>query len=212
MARNTIPLFPLSIVVFPGEELKLHIFEPRYKQLVHDCLKEGISFGIPPYIEGKSLIYGTELILRDVIKSNENGTLDIKAKAIGWFEIVDFFKILHGKLYPGGVIKRNEWNNNGDISHGAKLTTQIAELYRIMNIKNIDIPAAEEFKTYMLGHKIGLNIEQELQLLTITDEVDKQLFLIDHLQHLIPIVNEAENLRKKAELNGHFQHILPPNL
>ena len=44
MARF-IPLFPLNIVVFPGEKLNLHIFEPRYKQLVNECYATGTTFG-----------------------------------------------------------------------------------------------------------------------------------------------------------------------
>ena len=46
MARM-LPLFPLQIVVFPGEDLNLHIFEPRYKELIGECKDKGIHFGIP---------------------------------------------------------------------------------------------------------------------------------------------------------------------
>lgn len=41
-----LPLFPLQIVVFPGETVPLHIFEPRYRQLVKDTLQTGEPFGI----------------------------------------------------------------------------------------------------------------------------------------------------------------------
>lgn len=44
---NFIPIFPLDIVVYPGEHLNLHIFEPRYKQLIRECLDEQKHFGIP---------------------------------------------------------------------------------------------------------------------------------------------------------------------
>ena len=50
MARY-LPLFPLRIVVFPGEKLNLHVFEPRYKQLVLECVAEEKTFGIPTYIQ-----------------------------------------------------------------------------------------------------------------------------------------------------------------
>ncbi len=45
---NFIPIFPLGIVVYPQEQLNLHVFEPRYKQLVKECLTEQKPFGIPP--------------------------------------------------------------------------------------------------------------------------------------------------------------------
>src|SRR6187455_311175 len=48
---NFIPIFPLGIVVFPGENLNLHIFEPRYKQLIKECFEQKKPFGIPPVID-----------------------------------------------------------------------------------------------------------------------------------------------------------------
>src|SRR6266576_3115219 len=50
---NFIPIFPLGIVVYPGEDLNLHIFEPRYKQLINECHAGKKPFGIPTVIENK---------------------------------------------------------------------------------------------------------------------------------------------------------------
>ena len=54
------PLFPLNIVAFPGEDLKLHIFEPRYIQLVNDAIADSGKFGIPSYVT-KKIDFGTEV-------------------------------------------------------------------------------------------------------------------------------------------------------
>lgn len=212
MESHLIPLFPLSIVVFPGEELKLHIFEPRYKQLIHDCKRDDLKFGIPPYIEGKSLRIGTELQLKEIKKVYEDGKMDIIATGTGWFEIVEFYRILQGKLYPGGTVIKNRWDNESDIVMNARLVELIEELYTIMKITNVPVPSPSSFKTYMLGHKLGLNIDQEMHLLILEDEVSKLQYLINHLENLIPMLIETENLRRKAEMNGHFQNILPPGL
>jgi len=53
-----LPLFPLSLVVFPGEYLNLHIFELRYRQLINECDEEGMTFGIPPAFENKLASFG----------------------------------------------------------------------------------------------------------------------------------------------------------
>ena len=79
-----------------------------------------------------------------------------------------------------------------------------------MNITNVKIENAEKFRSYQLGHKLGLSIDQELEMLMIAEESERQLFLISHLEHLLPLVQQAETLRKRAELNGHFQNIIPP--
>jgi hypothetical protein len=209
--ERQIPLFPLSIVTFPGEEVRLHIFEPRYRQLVHDCIQENKSFGIPPYIEGKSLKYGTELLVKEIVKTYEDGKMDIKAQATGWFEIIDFYRIFPGKLYPGGTINEMPWDDDGDIVRSTILCDLIMELYEIMKITNVPIPDPKDFKSWMIIHKLGLNIEQEMELLIISEESEKQGYLIRHLEALIPVVREAENLRKRAELNGHFQNLKPPS-
>lgn len=138
--------------------------------------------------------------------------MDIKAVGIGWFEILEFNKIMYGKLYPGGQISRKSWSNFPDFVEAEKLRSLIVQLYFIMKINNIKIEEIQNFRSYQLAHKVGLNIEQELFFLTICEEKDRQVFLINHLENLIPIVLEAEKLRKRAELNGHFQNIIPPNI
>ncbi len=78
---NFIPFFPLGIVVFPDEELNLHIFEPRYKQLVNDCYKAKKPFGIPTVINGQVKEYGTLVEIIEISSVYENGEMDIKTKA-----------------------------------------------------------------------------------------------------------------------------------
>ena len=62
---NFIPIFPLSVVMYPGETLNLHIFEPRYKELIRECTSQKKPFGIPSVINGKVTELGTlELWMR----------------------------------------------------------------------------------------------------------------------------------------------------
>ncbi|MBK9253852.1 MAG: hypothetical protein IPM42_00035 [Saprospiraceae bacterium] len=114
------------------------------------------------------------------------------------------------KLYPGGKIKDKEWDQIADPVYSRLIVSLIEDLYRIMKIDNIKIPEADRFKSFMLGHKIGFNIDQELEFLTIPSEIERQLYIISHLEQLMPIVRQAEELRKRAELNGHFQSPFTP--
>ena len=75
---NFIPIFPLGIVVYPGENLNLHIFEPRYKQLIEECHKGKKPFGIPAVIENKLQDYGTLIQITEISKLYDNGEMDIK--------------------------------------------------------------------------------------------------------------------------------------
>ena len=75
---NFIPIFPLSIVVYPGERLNLHIFEPRYKQLIKECFDGNKPFGIPSVMDEKINEMGTLVQVKEITKEYEDGKMDIK--------------------------------------------------------------------------------------------------------------------------------------
>ena len=80
-----IPLFPLPVLLFPGEEIPLHIFEPRYKQLIKDCISERITFGIP-YVRGSYLEQlGSEVRLKSVLNTYHDDSMDISVEALKLF-------------------------------------------------------------------------------------------------------------------------------
>ncbi len=206
---DILPAFPLSLVAFPGEELNLHIFEPRYKQLIHECDKTGKTFTILPHYDGKEVHHATEMQLVEVARVYDDGKMDIRTKGIGLVKVMDFFNRHPNKLYPGVEIEKLEWDDVSDILMNTKILQQISILYDTMNISNVKILPPEKFRTYQIAHKVGFNIDQELHFLTLSKEVDRQLYMFDHLRKLIPVVEEMEVLRKRAEMNGHFKNIIP---
>ena len=119
-----LPLFPLQMVVFPTEKLNLHIFEPRYKQLIREVEHNKTTFGIPAFIDGKVMPIGTELKLVSIEKKYDNGELDIKTIGVGVFMTKEFYMVTPNKLYPGADIKRlkNEAEYSSQ-SHQEKIRT-----------------------------------------------------------------------------------------
>ena len=99
-----LPFFPLKLVAFPGEELNLHIFEPRYRQLLADVEQDGVNFGICTY-NNQLTGYGTEVRLEKIYKRYEDGRLDIKTRCLSAFQIQTFDNPMPGKLYAGGEIE-----------------------------------------------------------------------------------------------------------
>lgn len=205
-----IPLFPLKLVVFPGEELNLHVFEPRYKQLIRECEMNGITFGIPAYLDNKVMDFGTEIELLKIINRNKDGTVDIKTRGIGIFKIHDFFSTALNKMYSGADIERIEINEESDYLLNEKILEKAEELYNYLSIKKPLPTDINGFSTYELAHHVGFSIEQEYQLLTIPSEKQRQQFMLDHLINLIPVVKQMEKLKKKAKMNGHFKNVIPP--
>ncbi len=206
---DILPAFPLSLVAFPGEELNLHIFEPRYKQLMHECEKNGITFTVVPYFDGKEAEYATEMKLLEISKMYPDGKMDVKTKGVGLCRIIDFFDRHPNKLYPGIEMERLPWDDAADIVLTLDILDQVEVLYETMSVDNVKIQSPGDFRTYQIAHKVGFNVDQELEFLTLQRERDRQLYMIEHLKHIIPVVEEMEVLKQRAAMNGHFKNVIP---
>ena len=60
-------LFPLNVMILPGEKMRLHIFEPRYKQLINECLANETAFGIPYVLNSSLMSAGSEVRVNKLI-------------------------------------------------------------------------------------------------------------------------------------------------
>ncbi len=207
-----LPLFPLQLVVFPGQSLNLHIFEPRYRQLIKDCEEEGITFGIPAYIGGKVMEIGAEIRLKSIEKRYPNGEMDIKTEGCGLFKIRKFYRTAPGKLYSAAEVEPFEYNTRGDALAGARLSKLVAELFDLLKVKKDLGDSPESLSTFSFAHQVGLTLEQEYELLCIPEERERQEWMEAHLEKLLPKVREMEELRRKVQMNGHFRNITPPEL
>ncbi|MBP6591261.1 MAG: LON peptidase substrate-binding domain-containing protein, partial [Chitinophagaceae bacterium] len=101
---NFIPIFPLNIVVYPGEELNLHIFEPRYKQLITECHEAKKPFGIPTVINNKLKDYGSLVEITELSKVHDNGEMDIRTRGVQIFRILELIREIPDKLYSGAIV------------------------------------------------------------------------------------------------------------
>jgi ATP-dependent Lon protease len=208
-----LPLFPLRLVVFPGEKLNLHIFETRYRQLVHECEEDGITFGINAFLNNTIMPLGTEMKLLNIEKHYENGEMDIRTEGVGLYEIKTYLKETEGKLYDGAEVNKIKGEDEPvDLVVSKKILETVTEMFLFLNL-NKELPlTAEEVNTYKIGHYVGFSIDQEYEMLGIPTEFLRQQFMLSHLEHVMPVVREMEHLRQRALLNGHFKHIVPPQI
>ncbi len=209
MATEKLPLFPLNLVVFPQEKLNLHIFEPRYRQLVGDCLQADTTFGIPAYVDGKVQEFGTEVYIKDVINKYDDGRLDIVTRGMRILKMHTFENPLGAKLYAGGEVSFIE-EPEDDASNADKIL-MIETAARLFELLNVQVPLSveEDFLSWKVGHKIGLSLSQEYYLLALTSEKQRIKFINEHMSRSIPIIREAERTRERIKMNGHFKHMDP---
>lgn len=205
---NFIPIFPLGIVVYPGESLNLHIFEPRYKQLVTECFAEKKMFGIPAIINNHLGEIGTLVEIKEISSTYENGEMDIKTAGVRVFKVLEIIKQLPDKLYSGAIVSYPENTDDaGQKDMMGKLVKSVRELHTKLKVQKEFNKPDETLKSYDIAHHAGLSLEEEYELLGLFQEIQRQEYLKRHLAKVLPVMAEMDQLKEKIKLNGHFKNL-----
>lgn len=198
-------LFPLRLVAFPGENLNLHIFEPRYRQLIGECLAEHTTFGLPAYIDDKLPGYGTEMEITQLAKAYSDGRYDIRTRGLRVFRMLEFENPAPGKLYARATV---EFMPEPEIAPAvrADLLQAVEALYHLLKITmpHLD-PELRQPYSYQIAHGVGLPPEGEYELLTLPTEFERQEFLLAHLQRMLPMMENIERSKEMVRMNGEFR-------
>ncbi|WP_318342726.1 LON peptidase substrate-binding domain-containing protein [Flagellimonas baculiformis] len=202
-----LPFFPLQSVFFPGETVPLHIFEERYKELIHDCRKEALTFGIPVFINN-TISYGTEVQLVEVVNTYGSGEMDVVCVARQVFKVLSFENQMQGKLYAGGEVEFLDMENDADDGLREEVMQKVETLYDLMDVPFTKTPP-KQFNSYVLAHKMGLSFEQEFELLQMTSEKNRLLYIKAHLETTAHILGEVNRTKATIEMNGHFKNFDP---
>lgn len=204
---NFIPIFPLGIVVYPGEELNLHIFEERYKQLINDCFEQKKPFGIPAVIDGKLAEMGSTVIIKEISKTYDDGQLDIKTEGADTFKILELVKELPDKFYSGAIVTYPPASNLGSAPLMKKVLAGIRKIHHSLNIVKDFKKPDSELLSYDVAHHAGMNLQEEYDLLELEQELHRQEFLHRHIKKMLKIVANMDALKTKISLNGHFKNL-----
>jgi len=204
---NFIPIFPLSIVVFPAEKLNLHIFEPRYRQLIKECSAQKKPFGIPAVIENKVQELGTLVEVTDVKKVYDDGKMDISTRGLKVFRTLEIIKQVPDKLYSGAIVSYPDDVDDGSRNIMQKVVSGIKELHKLLEVNKDFKKPEEELKAFDVAHHMGLNLQEEYELLGLFRELQRQEYLKRHLAKVVPLLSEMETLKEKVKLNGHFKNL-----
>ena len=204
-----LPLFPLQLVVFPGEKLKLHIFEPRYKQLIGECRDESVTFGLPAFIDGRVAEYGTEMRLINIFQTYDDGRMDILAEGVSAFHLDEFVREVPAKLYHGARV-----TVLGNDSVAYEITTeelarQYVKLHQLMKTDYTRESFASKNVSFQIAQEVGLKLSQKVELLSLEKEADRQLMLVNHLYTIIPMLEGVQDTRRRIRGNGHFKTFPP---
>jgi len=201
-----IGLFPLSIVLFPDSTYPLHIFEERYKKLIADCLAKFQDFGINLVTTHKIFEVGCTASISDVLRTYEDGKLDILVRGMRRYKLVQVHK--SESLYQQGDIEYFDDVEEifDDVMHVkcVEQYNQITEIVKSINIEKLDAHSINiPNPSYLIAQKSGLTNIQKQKLLEINSENERLSFLNEHLKMIVPMLEESEYIATIIKNDGY---------
>jgi hypothetical protein len=191
-------MFPLNMVLIPGETKTLHIFEDRYRELVADCMANQANFGIP-YIKGDQLSdYGIEVSISKIIQEYPNGEMDIEIQALKPFKILKYTSVLKPKLYGAAYIEEYE---DDTTSNRYKLFRSFKKLIKAARSKEIPVESLINVSVYKVAHLLDLTNDEKLQLIAYQSIKEKEDFLIAKIKLYMHMVKLEHDLKNNFRLN-----------
>lgn len=195
-----LPLFPLEIVVFPGAPLPLHIFEPRYKEMIGECLSQDRPFGMVRAKENALSAVGCSARIVTVIKKYEDGRLDIAAEGAQRFEII---QVNQERSFLQAEVAFFDDEASNVSKNAADTVIELHEqLFAVMG-QTIDVERDAAYLSFRLAQDLPVDLDFQQTLLEIKSEVERIEILTEYYRATIPKIENSLRVRQRASGNGH---------
>ena len=198
--KALLPLFPLDVVLFPGTPLPLHVFEPRYKELISECLEQKKTFGIVRAEEEGLADVGCTAEIVAVTKTYPDGRMDIVTAGRERFEVLEVDE--QRSYLRGDVVYFQDDAENPSsqqIEHAIELHREILT----MGGAQQSLPASEDKISFYLAGSLPLDLDFKQALLEMRSEVERIEAVITAFEAILPKLRRAVQSRQKAGGNGH---------
>ena len=203
MQPDRLALFPLNVVLFPGETLPLHIFEPRYRRMVRECLDRKIPFGLLLALSDGVAHVGCTAEILEVTKSYEDGRMDILTVGRQRFRVVDLFT--DDALLQGTV----DYLMDEDSPLDPRKRKDLIELYEVCHTllfsgmpRNLE-ESYPELISFAISGVLPIDLLWKQQILELRSEAERQDRLLGYLREWAPHLQQVETLRHRTAGNGH---------
>lgn len=196
---TTLPYFPLGVLLLPGEQQYLHIFEPRYRQLLVDLESGPPQFIIPFVRDQKMERTGSLVRLSKVVERHANGTSDIIIEAEANVRILSFSKQMHQRLYGGGQAQIFHWESR-ELEVGEVVRNEFEQYERRSGQLNDHNSYSVEVNQLQIAQALHLSPSQKLAFLN-GSQLKRDEILLNQIQHLQLLLNQEERRFNNIYLN-----------
>ena len=199
---SLLPLFPLDVVLLPGAPLPLHIFEPRYKEMIGECLERNEVFGVVRAKEGGVAEIGCTAEITTVTKKYEDGRMDIVTLGRDRFEVLH---VNQERSFLQAEIRylRDEPDaaSPEEINQVMKLHSEIMTLAGAQPADASDIDKRQ--LSFYLAGSLPLDLDFKQALLGMKSEPERLRAIISFFETILPSMRRTVHVRRKAGGNGH---------
>ncbi|MGH9502089.1 MAG: LON peptidase substrate-binding domain-containing protein [Terriglobales bacterium] len=199
---SLLPLFPLDLVLLPGTPLPLHIFEPRYREMISECLDRKVSFGVVRAKEEGVAEIGCTAEIITVTKKYPDGRMDIVTQGRERFEVMQVnqerpflqAEVLYLRDEP-------EKATAEEIAQAVKLQSEITELAGSASTNRSE--TGDPQLSFNLVAHLPLDLDFKQTLLGMKSEAERMHAVISYFEAILPNLRRTVRVRQKAGGNGH---------
>jgi Lon protease-like protein len=199
-----IGLFPLELVLLPTERVPLHVFEPRYKELIGECLRSGEEFGLVLEDGQGRREIGTRAAVVEVLQVFDDGRMNVVVEGRGRFRLRE---LTAGREFLTGEVEPVD-DEDADASgaDGDRALTLFRQLVEAVG-EDVEEPDGESGSlAFEIAARVDFGIEPKQELLELRSEPERLRQLSALLEGAIEAVRREREVRERASTNGKVSH------
>lgn len=197
---ESFPLFPLGLVVLPGEMVPLHIFEERYRTMIGECLEEESEFGIVWVADDGLRDVGCTVGIEQVLERLEDGRMNIMTRGRAPFRLV---RRVEDLAYPAGdvdLLEDEQVDAVGDAGDGAR--ERYADLVERVTDDRPDDDELAAMSAYAMAATVELPLPAKQRLLEMRSEEERLETVDELLASAMKRLDYVERASERARSNG----------
>ena len=200
---DEIGLFPLELVLVPGEQAPLHIFEPRYKELIEECLVEDSPFGLVLADGSGMREIGTRAAVIEVLERFDDGRLNIVVEGQDRFRLVE---LTEGRSYATAEVA--PLVDELDTPSQAEVEACLEAYRRVVaaakaDLEELDLSGASI--AFQIAARVDFGAAVKQDLLELRSERDRVVRLAPLLDRAADAVQREREIRERASTNGRVE-------
>ncbi len=196
-------LFPLGLVLVPGERIPLHIFEPRYRELIGECLDNDSEFGLVLGGDQEIRSVGTTAAVVEVLERHEDGRLDIVVEGRERFQILEETE---GRSFRTAQVE--ELADTGEEPDPDEVERCLAAFRRLVETAEAELEESEpgsEGLAYWIAARVDFGVDAKQELLELLSERERVVRLAELLAQATGALRFAKTASERAAGNGRVE-------